>query len=121
MLQEAPPASEAVQGVVPSAAPTKSAWFVPVVVGGSVKPMADAVLFVTVTNCSVEGTPTSCVPKSMLVGDTLMVGVSGNSATKALVAPAAPKAVWNAPAEVSMSGDVIYPAIYALEPETAMP
>ena len=26
-----------------------------------------------------------------------MVGVSGNSATKALVAPAAPKAVWNAP------------------------
>ena len=56
IVQEAPPASDAVHGVVPSAAPTKSAAFVPVVVGGSVKAMADAVLFVTVTNCSVEGT-----------------------------------------------------------------
>ena len=56
MEQAAPPASEAVQGAVPSAVPAKSAAFVPVVVGGSVKAMADAVLFVTVTNCSAEAT-----------------------------------------------------------------
>src|SRR5271156_3095526 len=80
MVQEAPPASDAVQGVVPSAAPAKAAGLVPVVVGGSVKAIAAAVLFVTVTNCSVEGTPTSCVPKLMLVGDTLMVGVRVKSA-----------------------------------------
>src|SRR5271156_5382557 len=95
MVQEAPAASEAVQGKVPSAAPTKSAGLVPVVVGGSVKAIAAAVLFVTVTNCSVEGTPTSCVPKLMLVGDTLMVGVSVSSAAKALVSPAtALNVVW---------------------------
>ncbi len=46
-VQEAPPASDAVQGVVPLALPTKSGL---VLVGGSVKPMAFAVLFVIVTN-----------------------------------------------------------------------
>jgi hypothetical protein len=47
MLHEAPPASDAVQGVVPLALPTKSGL---VLVGGSVKPIAFAVLFVIVTN-----------------------------------------------------------------------
>src|SRR5580704_18241744 len=93
MVQEAPPASEAVQGIVPSAVPAKAAAFVPVVVGGRVKAMGAAVLFVTVTNCSAEGTPTSCVPKLMLVGETLIVGVRGRSATNAFVAPAAPRDV----------------------------
>jgi len=104
IVQEAPPASEAVQGVVPSAAPTKAAALGPVVVGGRVKAMGAVVLFVTVTNCSMEGTPTSCVMKLRLVGDTLMVGVSVSSAAKALVSPAiALNVVWKAPLVVGKS------------------
>jgi len=95
IVQEAPPASEVVQGEVPAAAPAKSAILPPVVEGGSVKPMADAVLFVTVTNCWSDGVLISCVPKLMLVGDTLMVGVSVSFAAKALVWPAiALNVVW---------------------------
>ena len=104
MVQDAPPASDAVQGNVPSAIPAKAAAFVPVVVGGSVKAMGAAVLFVTVTNCSMEGTPTSCVIKLRLVGDTLIVGVSVSSAAKALVSPAiALNVVWKAPLVVGES------------------
>ena len=87
IVQDAPAAREVVQGDVPPAAPTKSAGLAPVVVGGRVKVTADAVLFVTVTNCGCEATATSWVPNSRLVGDTEIVGVNGNSATKAFVEP----------------------------------
>ena len=87
IVQEVPPASDAVQGGVPPAAPAKSAALPPAVVGGSVSPMADAVLLVTVTYCGSEATPTSCVPKLMLVGDALMVGDRVSSAAKAFELP----------------------------------
>jgi hypothetical protein len=104
IVQEAPPASDAVQGVVPPAAPKKSAWLPPTVVGGRVKPMADVVLLVTVTNCGSEVVPTSCVPKLMLVGATLIVGVSVKSATKAFEFPAeALNKVWYAAVVIGKS------------------
>ena len=87
IVQDAPAARDVVQGDAPPAAPTKSAELVPVVAGGRVKVTADAVLFVTVTNCGCEATAISWVPNSRLVGDTEIVGVSGNSATKAFVEP----------------------------------
>ena len=56
IVQEAPPASGVVHGVVPLAAPAKSGL---VLVGGRVKPMGFAVLFVIVTYCGSEGVATS--------------------------------------------------------------
>ena len=93
IVQDAPAARDVVQGDVPLAAPTKSAELGPVVVGGSVKVTADAVLFVRVTNCGSDATAISWVPKTRLVGDTEIVGENGNSTTKALVAPVAPRDV----------------------------
>ena len=51
--------------------------------------MGDAVLFVIVTNCGCDCTPISCVPNARLVGETEIVGVKGNSATKAFDCAAA--------------------------------
>jgi len=59
-------------------------------VGGSVKAMADPVLFVIVTNSGCVAVPISCVPKLRLVGEIEIVGVNGKSTTKALVAPTPP-------------------------------
>ena len=55
----APGASDEPHGVVPPAAPTKSAALAPVVVGGSVKSTEADVLFVRVTNCADVGAPMS--------------------------------------------------------------
>jgi len=123
-VQEDPPGSDspAVQ-VLPATGALKSAGLpaVAVMVTVNGKVMPEAVLFVMVKKNGWVAAPTSCVPKSLLAGVIEIVGVSGKSATKAFVAPVAPRVVWNAPAEVSMSGDVINPAIYALVPETAIP
>src|ERR1700691_4632491 len=52
-----------------------------------------AVLFVIVKKNGCVAVPTSCVPKSLLAGVIVIVGVSGKSATNAFVAPAAPRPV----------------------------
>ena len=88
-VQLAPAASDAPQ-VPPVPVAVKSEPFAPTNVGGSVRLTEDEVLLVSVTNCAAVGSPTSWVPKLMLVGDTEIVGVRGRSATKAFaVAPAA--------------------------------
>ncbi len=79
-VQFAPAASDVVH--VP-AATAKSVGFVPPGTVGSVRVMADAVLFVSVTNCAAVVAPTNCVPKLMLVAETEIVGVRGRSATYA--------------------------------------
>ena len=56
IVQEAPPGSGVVHGVMPLAVPTKSGF---VLVGGSVKPIGFAVLFVIVTYWGCDGVATS--------------------------------------------------------------
>jgi hypothetical protein len=46
-----------------------------------VNTIAAPVLFVSVTVCGAEVTPTGCTPKLRLVGDTTRVGISDNFAT----------------------------------------
>jgi hypothetical protein len=87
-IQLAPAASEATH--VPVAVGVKSEALPPTNVGGSVRVTADAVLFMSVTNCAAVGKPTSWVPKARLVGDTAIVGIKGNCAINALEAPLPP-------------------------------
>ena len=111
IVQVAPPAIDVVQGVMPVAVPAKSAELPPVVVGGRVRPMADPVLFVIVTYCGCEVAPTSCVPKLMFVGATLIVGVSVKSATNAFEFPAeALNKVWYARVVVGKSDVPAWPS-----------
>lgn len=91
-VQLAPPAREAPHGFAPPATPEKSAAFGPTIVAGSVRPIEEDVLFVSVTNSACDGLPTSWIPKARLVGDTEIVGTMGNCAINALTAPVAPSA-----------------------------
>jgi hypothetical protein len=78
--------------VPPAAGALKSAGLpavaVMVIVSGKV--IAEVELFVIVKKNGAVGVPTSCDPKLLLAGVIVIVGVNGNSATKAFVAPGAP-------------------------------
>jgi hypothetical protein len=65
-----------------SVALEKSALFVPLIVM-LLKVTVTLLLFVIVTVCGVDATPTGCVPKLRLVGTTASVGISVSFATNA--------------------------------------
>ena len=95
-VQEDPPGSDSPTVQVPPAAGAeksvaKPAVAVMVTVKGKVT--GEVVLFVIVKKNGCVGVPTNCVPKLLLAGVIVIVGVSGKSATKAFVAPGAPSAV----------------------------
>jgi hypothetical protein len=67
------------------------------------------VLLVTVTVCGAVATPIACVPKLILVGDTVRLPTKGSSATNAfaVAVPPPPSVFWNAVDDTNMSGAAI--------------
>ena len=99
-------ARDAVQVVV-AGSTEKSPGFAPVkLTGGGVSVIADDVLFVSVTSMAAVGVPTSCVPKLMLVGETVMLASSGRSATNAFVVVLV-NVFWNAVAVTGKSEEAV--------------
>jgi hypothetical protein len=95
----APAPNDPPHGVAPLAVAAKSAAFAPITVKG-IEIDAEELL-VSVTNCAgLLVTATSCEPKLMLVGDTLRVEMSGNSATNAFIPVALCVEVWYEPVVV---------------------
>src|SRR5580692_4731426 len=91
-VQEAPPGSDSPTVQVPPADGAVKSVPLPTLgvittVNGKVTGLP--VLFVIVKKNGCVAVPTSCVPKSLLAGVIVIVGVSGKSAMKAFVAPAA--------------------------------
>jgi len=69
-----------------SVALEKSALFAPLI-AMLLKVTVALLLFVTVTVCGEDATPTGCVPKLRLVGTTANVGISVSFATNASDVP----------------------------------
>jgi hypothetical protein len=69
-----------------------------------VKVTALVVLLVTVTVCGAVATPIACVPKLILVGDTVIPATIGRSATNAfaVAVPPPPSVFWNAVDDTNM-------------------